>query len=151
MFQLEPYGANLNSWIRRSQKADLPIVITCSINLFEYPYSLSYQAKTLTKSPSTTWVRGRSTIADSLLPIMSVETSGSSETAKIWGIFLAASVKTLLTSSTEALFPKRNVKSEIDPIDTGTRNAIPSNFPFNSGIASVVEIAAPEVVGIILM
>ena len=118
----------------------------------EYPYSLSYQAKILTKSPSTSCVNDKSTIADSLLPTISEETRESLETAIIpfKGVSFEASVKTLLISYTVVDFSKRNVKSESDPTGTGTRSATPSNFPFNSGIASVVAIAAPVVVGIIL-
>ena len=37
----------------------------------------------------------------------------------------------------------------MEPEATGTLKAIPSNIPFNSGIVSVVAIAAPVVVGTI--
>src|SRR3989344_3161803 len=101
-------------------------------------------------SPSTTWVSERSTIADSLLPTMSVDTSGSSETAKISGIVFEASVNTLFTSSTVVGLASKNVKSEIEPTITGTLSATPSNLPARSGIASVVAIAAPVVVWMML-
>ena len=42
------------------------------------------------------------------------------------------------------------VMSESDPVMMGTRMAMPSNKPFRSGIASVVALAAPVVVGTIL-
>jgi hypothetical protein len=35
--------------------------------------------------------------------------------------------------------------SAIDPLLTGTRNARPSIFPFNSGITSPIALAAPVV------
>src|SRR3990167_4023634 len=101
-------------------------------------------------SPSTTLVSERSTIADSLLPTISVDTSGSSETAKISGIVFEASVNTFFTSSTVVGLASKNVKSEIEPTITGTLSATPSNLPARSGIASVVAIAAPVVVGMML-
>src|SRR3989344_6545953 len=105
--------------------------MTCSMRRFEYPNSLSYHAKTFTKSPSTTWVSDKSTIADSLLPIISVETNGSPDTARIpfKGDSFEASVNVLFTSSTLVGFDKRKVKSEIEPQITGTRKATPSNLP----------------------
>src|SRR5512133_3222133 len=61
----------------------LPTLITCSTSLLAYPHSLSYQAKTLTILPATTCVNGKSTIADSLLPMISLETKNPSEIASI--------------------------------------------------------------------
>ena len=57
--------------------ADLPD------HLVGEPHSLSYQAITLTKVPSTTWVESRSTIAARESPMMSAETSGSSEAPRM--------------------------------------------------------------------
>src|SRR3989344_9439195 len=130
---------------------NLPTSTTCSTSRLLYPNSLSYQAKTLTMSPSTTWVRDKSTIADSLLPTMSEETKGSDDTARIPFILPEASDKALLISSTVVGFSSKNVKSEIEPQITGTLSATPSNLPFKVGIASVVAIAAPVVVGIMLV
>ena len=101
-------------------------------------------------SPSTTWVKDKSTIEDSLRPMISEDTNGSLETTKMPFDLRAASVKALLTSSTVTFLFNRNVKSAIDPQITGTRKATPSNLPLKVGIASVVAIAAPVVVGIML-
>src|SRR3989344_3409491 len=59
-----------------------PTKITSSTSLFEYPYSLSYHATTLTKLPSTTWVNDKSTMADAASPTISVKTNGSFDTSK---------------------------------------------------------------------
>src|SRR3989344_3231379 len=60
-----------------------------------------------------------------------------------------ASVKIWFISSTVLFRFARNVISEIEPADAGTRNASPSNFPTSSGTARVTAIAAPVVDGAI--
>ena len=52
---------------------------------------------------------------------------------------------------THIFFQLRTRKSVMDPQLTGTRIAMPSNFPFRSGMTSVTAFAAPVVVGIILV
>ena len=56
----------------------------------------------------------------------------------------------LLPSSTVTSLAGCQTKSTTEPVTVGTRNAIPSNFPFNSGKASATALAAPVVVGTIL-
>src|SRR4030042_2381900 len=114
--------------------------MTCSINRLLYPHSLSYQAKTLTMSPSTTCVKDKSTIDDSDRPMMSDETSDSLDTASIpfRRDSLEATSSAVFTSSTVVDLLSKNVKSAIEPQATGTRKHTPSNLPFNWGITSVV-------------
>ena len=61
-----------------------------------------------------------------------------------------ASINISLTSSTEVVRAVTKVKSEIEPVMTGTRTASPPNRPLSSGTASVAAIAAPVLVGTIL-
>ena len=57
--------------------------ITCLKSVFVYPISLSYQAKTFTKFPSTTLVNDKSAIEAYGLPTISLETKASSVTLNI--------------------------------------------------------------------
>src|SRR3972149_5079795 len=90
-------------------------------------------------------------MADSDLPIISVETNPSSlqATTPLYLISLQASFIALFTSSTVVFLLRTKVISEIEPVITGTRKALPSNKPLSCGTASVVAAAAPVVVGII--
>ena len=89
---------------------------------------------------------------DSLRPMMSEETRGSLVTAitPFQRLELDSSERTALTSSTEVFLLTRKVKSVSEPVMVGTRRAMPSNNPFNSGITSIVAAAAPVVVGMML-
>src|SRR3989344_5178120 len=94
-----------------------PINIACSTKRLEYPNSLSYQATTFTKSPSTTWVKDKSMIAECGFPTISEDTIGSVVTSKTFSHmgFFEYSINALLTSSTVVFLPKTAVKSESDP------------------------------------
>src|SRR3989344_9694278 len=94
-----------------------PINIVCSAKRLEYPNSLSYQATTFTKSPSTTWVKDKSMIAECGFPTISEDTIGSVVTSKTFSHmgFFEYSINALLTSSTVVFLPKTAVKSESDP------------------------------------
>jgi len=117
-----------------------------------YAHSLSYHAKILMKFPPVTLVNDASTMADAVVPMMSDDTRGSSETSKIPLSFpFDARISALLTACTVVCFLVRNVRSESDPHGTGTRIAMPSNNPDNSGMVSAVACAAPVDVGIILI
>ncbi len=81
--------------------------------------------------------------------MISDETIGASVTAKTF-LYLsvaASSSKMALISFTVTGFVVTNVISEIEPTTTGVRIATPSNLPTNSGMALVVAMAAPVVVG----
>src|SRR5574340_1237571 len=88
---------------------------------------------------------GSSTISDN--------TRGSLETFKMSLYFGCsdASVNAWLISSLVAFLEGRMTKSERLPTGVGTRNDVPSNLPLSDGMAWVAEIAAPVVVGIMLM
>jgi hypothetical protein len=103
---------------------------------FEKPHSLSYQAKTLAMSPSTTLVRGASTIEEAGLPRKSIETSSSSVTSRMPFMGPAAAfLRAPLMSSADAFFESRHVRSTTETLGVGTRMAAPSSLPFSSGMA----------------
>ena len=54
-----------------------------------------------------------------------------------------------LISSAVALLVNSAVRSTTETFGVGTRIAIPSSFPFSSGMTSETALAAPVVVGII--
>src|SRR3989344_6408967 len=126
-----------------------PAFITWLTNVWLYPNSLSYHARTFTRLPPITLVKLRSAIAPYGLPIISLETSSSSVTEKIpfQRDSLAAFLRILFTSSTVVFFLETKVISAIDPVIIGTRIAIPSKSPESFGKAFVTAIAAPEDVG----
>src|SRR5688572_14969459 len=108
-----------------------------STSLLEYPHSLSYQAKTLTKLPPTTRVISPSIIAEYGVLIISDDTNGSSVYVNKCAIsgFNAAALKASFISSGGTFFLRTAVMSEIDPETTGTLNESPSKIPFIEGIA----------------
>ena len=82
--------------------------------------------------------------------LKSIETSGSST---YWRIpFIGPSDAVLiaaLISSAVAFVDSSAVRSTTETFGVGTRIAIPSSFPFSSGMTSETALAAPVVVGII--
>src|SRR5205823_5425366 len=117
----------------------------------EYPNSLSYQASTFTRLPSTMAVDGKSTIDECGLPLKSLDTSSSSVASRMpFRGPAAASRNALLTCSTEAGFASSAVRSTTETLIVGTRMAIPSSLPFKCGSTSPTAVAAPVVVGIML-
>jgi hypothetical protein len=82
-------------------------------------------------------------------PTMSDETIGSSVNVRMpfqpsWP---AALWKAAFTSSALASRPRTQTRSVTLPSGTGTRIAMPSIFPFSSGMTSAVAFAAPVVDG----
>ena len=100
-------------------------------SVLAYPTSLSYHDKTFTKFPPTTFVKERSAIAPYVFPIMSDDTSGSFVVVKMPFHLssFAASISAPFTSSIFVFFFVIKVMSAIEPEITGTRKAMPSNFP----------------------
>ena len=89
-------------------------------------------------------------IAECGLPTISTETSGSSEYCIIpLRLYSAAFLNVLLISSLVTSLFKMQVKSVREPSGVGTLTAIPSIFPFSSGMTRVTAFAAPVVVGMI--
>src|SRR3989344_3427745 len=125
---------------------------TCRTRVETYPHSLSYHERTLTRSPSTTFVNDKSTMAPKDVPIMSDDTNGSAVTPKTPRHLssCAALVKTAFTSAVVVGRAATKVKSAKEPAITGTRMAMPSNLPTRLGTARVTDIAAPVVLGTIL-
>ena len=94
--------------------------------LFQEPYVLR---------PSTTEEHGS--------PIVSDDTMGSSVYAIIPLRFACeASFNALLTSSLVTSFFNVSTISITEPLLTGTRRAIPSSLPSNSGITTPIDFAA---------
>ena len=54
------------------------------------------------------------------------------------------------TSAAVTFFSNSTTKSTTEPVMTGTRNAIPSNLPFNCGNTKPTAFAAPVDVGTVL-
>ncbi len=77
--------------------------------------------------------------------MISEDTRGSSVTVKIFAQrgAVEAPRKISLISSTVVFFFEIKVISAIEPIATGTRIDMPSNFPSSDGYAYVTAIAAP--------
>ena len=121
-----------------------------SINLLEYPHSLSYQDMTL-KKPELSSIPAFASKIDVLVsPIKSWETTGSSVYPSMF--FKSVSecfFMTAFISSYEVLFIKETVKSTTETLAVGTRNAIPVSFPSREGITLVTAFAAPVEAGII--
>ena len=91
-----------------------------------------------------------STIEEQGSPIISDDTIGSSVYAIIPFKFVSeASFRELLTSSLVTSFFSVSTISATEPLLTGTRSAIPSSLPSNSGITTPIDFAPPVVVGII--
>ena len=90
----------------------------------------------MARLPSTTLVSGASTTDECGLPRKSTETSSSSVTSRMPFIGPAAACRNApLMSSAVAFFPSSTVRSTSDTFGVGTRMAMPSSFPFSSGIA----------------
>src|ERR1700741_766275 len=92
-----------------------------STQRLEYPHSLSYQDRTFTKSPSITFVYGASTIEEFALPLKSIETSSSFETARMpLSGPSAASVSALLTASGVVFLSTIAFRSTTETFGVGT-------------------------------
>src|SRR6267142_4277678 len=116
----------------------------------EYPHSLSYQERILIIVPLITFVYSASTIDECELPLKSTETRGSSQNSRIpRNSALAAAFNAPFTSSVLVCFSTSITTSTNETFGVGTRTAIPSNFPFSSGITREHAFAAPVEVGII--
>src|SRR4030042_1609917 len=116
----------------------------------EKPHSLSYQEIIFAIFPPITFVDRPSTIEEWGFPLKSMETRGSSQKIRIPFHFPSAyDFKTLFTCSAVISFFNNTTKSTTETFGVGTRIAIPSIFPFNSGITKERAVAAPVVVGII--
>src|SRR5262249_48380377 len=103
---------------------------TRSASRQEYPHSLSYQETTLTRLPPTEIVSSAEKIEECVLPLRSVETSGSSVYSTISFIGPpAASFTEALTSSIVASRESSAVKSTTETVGVGTRKASPVNLP----------------------
>src|SRR6185436_10422494 len=97
-----------------------------------------------------TLVYGASTIDEFALPLKSIETSSSSEYARMpFRAPLAASFNAALTSSPVVFLSRMAARSTTDTFGVGTRMAKPSSLPFRAGSTSPTADAAPVVVGII--
>src|SRR3989338_4563525 len=118
--------------------------------LFEYPHSLSYHEVTTTRRLSITFVIFESKMEECAFPIMSDDTNSSSEYYSTEGIFAAASLTALFTSSSVTSRETMQEKSVMDPSGVGTLIALPSSFPLSAGMTFVTARAAPVVVGTIL-
>src|SRR2546427_5120794 len=117
----------------------------------EYPHSLSYQASTLIKLPSTRAVDGRSTIDECALPLKSMETSSSSLASRMpRSLPAAASRNASLICCTLAGLASSAVRSTTETFGVGTRMAMPSSLPLRCGSTRPTAVAAPVVVGIML-
>src|SRR5882672_4604272 len=117
----------------------------------EYPHSLSYQASTLIRLPSTRAVEGRSTIEEWAFPLKSAETSSSSVASRIPRSGpAAASRKASLIRWTVAGLTSSAVRSTTETFGVGTRMAMPSSLPLRWGSTRPTAVAAPVVVGIML-
>ena len=115
------------------------------------PHSLSYHDKILTNRPSTTWVWVRSKIELAGLWLKSVDTSGTSLTARIpLSLPLAARTMASLIWRTVVRFLAVNVRSTSDTLAVGTRSAVPSSLPASAGSTRPTARAAPVEVGMML-
>ena len=99
-------------------------------------------------SQSNTLVADPSTSAPHLLPMMSLDTTGSSVYFKIT---LAFALNAAFNVSIDTSLFKFRVKSTHEPSTTGTLKATPSSLPSNDGITFPTADAAPVDVGIILL
>src|SRR3990172_3517912 len=137
--------------VRDAHQSDLAISVIRSLTRQEYPHSLSYHERILTRLPSISAVEGRSTIEECGLPLKSAETSGSSTTARIpFRAPAAASRNASLMTSGVVGFSSSATRSMTDTFAVGTRIAIPSSFPLSFGKTSPTAVAAPVVVGVML-
>src|SRR4030065_1745010 len=110
----------------------------------EKPHSLSYQEIIFTHFPPITFVDGPSTIEEWEFPLKSMETRGSSQKLKIpFNLPSAYDFKTLFISSGVVSFFNPTTKSTTETLGMGTRMAIPSIFPFSSGITKARAVADP--------
>ena len=93
-----------------------------SINRFEKPHSLSYQATSFTWRLSCTLVSGASKMVDAGLPMISDDTKGSSVYYITPPICCSdASLRMALISATVVSAPTLTTKSTSEPVITGTR------------------------------
>src|SRR3989449_5760305 len=117
----------------------------------EYPHSLSYQASTLIRLPSTNAVDGRSTIDECGFPLKSEETSSSSVASRMpRSDPAAASRNASFTVCGVAGLSSSATRSTTETFAVGTRIAMPSSLPFSFGSTRPTAVAAPVVVGIML-
>src|SRR5206468_4050094 len=124
---------------------------TRSTSRHDYPHSLSYQPITFTRLPFDI-VDRPSMMHEWGLPTTSDDTIGSSVYSRIpcQCSDSAAFLKAAFSSSTVAALPRLQTRSVTEPSGTGTRIAIPSSLPFNSGITSPIARAAPVDAGTML-
>src|SRR5207248_804304 len=115
------------------------------------PHSLSYQLTTLARCEPSMMVSGASTIDECGSPRKSDETSSSWLTLRMpWSSPLAASSNAALMSSTVVDLPSSTLRSTTDTSRTGTRKAMPANFPARFGSTSATARLAPVDVGMTL-
>ena len=97
-----------------------------------------------------TLVYALSTIDECEFLRKSMDTSSSSVTARMpFSLPFAASFSAAFTASPVVFFSTMALRSTSETFGVGTRMAMPSNFPFSSGITSPTALAAPVLVGII--
>ena len=83
---------------------------------------------------------------------MSLDTIGASVYSKTpFSGPSAAALKAALISSTDAGFFRLATKSVMEPVGTGTRSEVPSSFPFIDSNTKLVALAAPVLVGVMLI
>ena len=95
-------------------------------------------------------VSGASTIEEFGFPLKSLDTSSSSVTDRMPLRSLAAASRRaslIVSADTGSLVMTARSTSETSGV--GTRNEMPWNLPFSSGITSAIAFAAPVLVGII--
>src|SRR5690606_7917499 len=126
-----------------------PTYFTKSTTLQEYPHSLSYHANTFTLRSPITIVDRPSIMEECGFVLKSMDTSGSVVKSNIPfkgpmdAVMNASLISSIVTSRSTS-----TTKSTNETLGVGTRNAIPCNFPFNSGNTSDNAFAAPVEVGI---
>src|SRR5579863_8054989 len=119
----------------------------------EYPHSLSYQEITFTQLPPTTMVQGESTIEERESPLKSDDTSSCSSYPRypLSGPASEAFFSAALTSSLLVFFSTQTTMSTTETFGVGTRMENPSILPPSSGSTNFSALAAPVLVGIILI
>src|SRR6266853_6494518 len=124
--------------------------VASSIRLLK-PHSLSYQDDTFTSVPLDTRVRVASNTLLAVLWLKSEDTSSSVLYSRIrFRCVCDACLAASLTSSTVVGLFATKVRSTIDTLIVGTRNAYPSSLPLRCGNTKQIAAAAPELAGIML-
>ncbi len=89
------------------------------------------------------------------LPMMSLDTSGSSEYSRMFfSVDAACFLKSALISSVLQVFLfwfNVTTRCTNEPSGVGTRTAEPISFPFSSGMTTPIAVAAPVEVGTMLI